>query len=89
MVMSLVASDLYEIRLIIQEEVSRGIEPLQSEIKALRNDIKEIYGMLVELQSSSITDKAFQKLSLEEKLFKLNAELLAAAKQAGITLPRN
>lgn len=83
--MSLTKSDLQEIRSVVQDVVA----PLQSEIHALRNDIKEIYDLISELQSTSVTDKEFKKRSLEEKLLTLNAELLAAAKQAGITLPRN
>jgi prefoldin subunit 5 len=65
------------------------LEPLANEITALRNDIKEIYNMISELQSATITDKEFKKRSLEEKLLTINAELLSAAKQAGIVLPRN
>jgi prefoldin subunit 5 len=87
--MSLTQSDLQEIRSIVQSVVEPLIEPLANEIKALRSDIKEIYQMISELQSATITDKEFKKRSLEEKLLSLNAELLAAAKQAGITLPRN
>lgn len=83
--MSLTQSDLQEIRSIVQS----AIEPLANEIKALRNDIKEIYGMIAALQKSTITDKEFGRRTLEEKLLTLNAELLAAAKQAGVTLPRN
>jgi uncharacterized protein (UPF0335 family) len=64
--MSSTQGDSQEIRSIVQSVVQPNveplIEPLSNEIKALRNDIKEIYGMI--------------------------AELLAAAKQAGITLPR-
>ncbi len=98
--MSLTQGDLQEIRSIVesvvdpivrsavQSTVEPLIEPLAGEIKALRNDIKEIYEMIAELQSATITDKGFKKRSLEEKLLTLNAELLAAAKQAGITLPR-
>ena len=83
--MSLTQDDLQQIRSIVMEVV----EPLSNEIKALRNDIKEIYKMIAEIQSGAITDKEFQRKSLEEKLLTINAELLAAAKQAGITLPRN
>lgn len=86
--MSLTANDLQEIRTIVRDEVSRQIEPLNGEIQALRNDIKEIYRMPAELQSITITDKVFEKLSLEKKLLTLNAKLVAAAKQAGVTLPR-
>ncbi len=45
--------------------------------------------MIADLQKSTITDREFSKKSLEEKLLTLNAELLAAAKQAGIVLPRS
>ncbi len=86
--MSLTQSDLQEIRSIVQGVIEPHIKPLAGEIKALRNDIKEIYDMISEIQSAPITDKAFKKRSLEEKLLTLNTELLAAAKQAGITLPR-
>lgn len=91
--MSLTQDDLQQIRTIVHETVEAIVtpmlEPLANEIKALRTDIKEIYVMLAKLQSSAITDEEFKKRSLEEKLLTLNAELLAAAKQAGITLPRN
>lgn len=87
--MSLTQGDLQEIRSIVRGVVEPLITPLANEIQALRNDIKEIYAMIAELQSSTITDKNFKKRSIEEKLLTLNAELLAAAKQAGITLPRN
>jgi hypothetical protein len=32
--------------------------------------------------------KRYEKLSLEEKLLQLNQELLATAREAGVTLPR-
>lgn len=46
------------------------------------------------INSNNITDvayfdyKDFKKLELEKKLLTLNAELISAARQAGITLPR-
>ena len=98
--MSLTQDDLQQIRTVVAsvvEEVVRPtvqsaveplIEPLQNEIQALRNDIHEIYDMLADLQSATITDKEFKKRNLEDKLLTINAELLAAAEQAGITLPR-
>jgi DNA mismatch repair protein MutH len=99
--MSLTQSDLQKIRIIIHDEVSiivrnevgnqleNKFEPLKNEIRALRNDIHEIYDMISDLQTSTITDKKFNKLTLEKKLLTLNAELLATAKQAGVTLPRS
>ncbi|HJP81180.1 MAG TPA: hypothetical protein VJ841_02200 [Candidatus Saccharimonadales bacterium] len=98
--MSLTSSDLNEIRNIVESVVSNVVEsvvsrqlderlrPLQGEIEALRNDVKEIYGMIAELQSKIEPDSTFQKMTIEQKLLKLNTELLAAAKQAGISLPR-
>lgn len=82
--MSLTQTDLLQIRGIVEE----AVEPIHGKLNALHNDIKEIYDMLADLQHSTITDKKFSKLSIEEKLLKLNAELLAAAKQANIKLPR-
>ena len=82
--MSLTTDDLQDIQTIIKDEIN----PLRGDIEALSNDIKEIYEMISELQSSTITDKSFKKKSLEDKLLTVNAELLAMAKQAGITLPR-
>jgi len=64
------------------------IRPIRGELLALRDDIKEIYNMISELQGKITPDKQFQKLSLEQKLLKMNSELLAVAKQAGISLPR-
>ena len=94
--MSLTNDDLQAIRDIIKDEVSsivRGtvkeeLRPMSEELEALRNDIKEIYDMLSGLESEVAPDAQFTKLSLEQKLLRLNSELLAAAKQAGISLPR-
>ena len=82
--MSLTSTDLADIRGILKEE----LKPLQGELEALRNDIKEIYDMISDLQNKILPEKQFQKLSVEQKLLKLNSELLFAAKQAGIQLPR-
>jgi len=82
--MSLTREDLQEIRSIIQEEV----RPLAGELEALRNDIKDIYDMIADLRRNTAFDKDFEKLTLEQKLLRVNSELIAAAKQAGISLPR-
>jgi hypothetical protein len=90
--MSLTTSDLDQIRIIIESSLSKQTDdvtkPIQGELEALRNDIKDIYDMLAEVQKNLLPDSQFQNLTLEQKLLKLNAELLAAAKQAGISLPR-
>ncbi|CAN5430238.1 hypothetical protein BH10PAT3_BH10PAT3_0560 [soil metagenome] len=90
--MSLTTTDLNEIRSVIESALTKQtkeiIRPIQDELQGLRNDIKEIYDMISDLRSTIPSNKLFQKLSVEQKLLKLNAELLYAAKQAGITLPR-
>jgi hypothetical protein len=82
--MSLTQEDLQQIEAIFD----RKLNPVLGELAALREDIKEIYDMITKLQSGAISDVGFSKKSLEEKLLTLNTELLAAAKQAGIILPR-
>lgn len=82
--MSLTQEDLQHIGAIFD----RKLNPILGELTALRENIKEIYESITKLQSDTISDIGFSKKSLEEKLLILNAELLAAAKQAGITLPR-
>jgi hypothetical protein len=86
--MSLTQDDLQQIGALFDDKLDRKLVPIINELKALREDIKEIYAMITELQASTITDSKFSKKSLEDKLLTLNAELLAAAKQAGVTLPR-
>lgn len=93
--MSLTQEDLQQIRSVVRDEVSSQLVPVHKKIddlagtvEALSNDIKEIYGMIAELQRGTVTDASFQKLSLEQKLLRLHAEVVAAAKQAGVTLPQ-
>ena len=66
--------------------LNMSMDELSGRVEALENDIKEIYIMLA--NETQITDKKIAKFSLEEKLLKLNAELISTAKQAGIVLPR-
>jgi hypothetical protein len=73
---------------IVRGTVQEELHPIHGGLEALRNDIKEVYDMISEIQDKLTLDKQFQNLSLEQKLLKLNSELLAAAKQAGISLPR-
>jgi hypothetical protein len=86
--MSLTATDFQEIRNILKDELTNELTPVKGELMALRNDIKEIYAMISGLEHSTITDKNFKKLSLEQKVLTLNADLVNVAKQAGISLPR-
>jgi hypothetical protein len=78
----------YEVSTIVRSTIQEELSSTNGELEALRNDIKGIYDMIADLQGRATPSKQFQKLSLEQKLLKLNSELLAAAKQAGISLPR-
>jgi len=86
--MSLSATDLLEIRSIFKDELRKELEPIKGDLEALSNDVKELYEMIASLQHSAVTDPKFKRLSIEKKLLALNAELLEAARQVGITLPR-
>lgn len=57
--MSLTQDDLQQIRSVVQD----ALLPLENEIKAIRNDIKELYDMIAKLVSGTITDKDFNKKS--------------------------
>lgn len=89
--MSLTATDLSEIRSVIESALNRqtqeAILPIQNEIAALINDVKEIYDMIADLQKNP-ANSSFNNLPLEQKILELNSKLISAAKQAGITLPR-
>jgi Skp family chaperone for outer membrane proteins len=89
--MSLTTNDLDQIRSVVESALAKqteeSIKPIQGEMEAIRNDIAEIYDMITDLQKGSPSDKTFQKLSIEKKLLRLHAELVEAAKQAGVTLP--
>ncbi len=86
--MTLTTTDLSEIRAIVREEVGSQVAPLAGRIEALENDVKEIYAMLSRMEKLLMPDKEFQKLSVERKLLKLNRDLQAMAREAGVSLPR-
>jgi uncharacterized protein (UPF0335 family) len=91
--MSLTQEDLLQIRNLVREEVTtvieREIEPLRGEIQAWRNDIKDIYDMISQLEKRSAGfDKSFERLSDEQQIMQLYAAVTALAKRKGVTLPR-
>ena len=89
--MSLTTNDFEEIRNIIESALSKqsaeAIKPIQDELEAFGNDIKEIYDMISDLQKSNNSDRPFKKLSIEKKLLNIHSDLVEAARQAGVTLP--
>lgn len=94
--MSLTAQDLMQIRTAIREEaesiISARIEPrfdsLDGRIEALDNDVKDIYKMISELQKLTRQAAHFEKYDLEQKVLKTYRSIIAIAKEAGVTLPR-
>lgn len=91
--MSLTKDDLQQIRSIVREEVDSAIDAkinprlgaLEQEVKAIHNDLKEIYDEIEGLKALP-SDSTFAKLSLEQQLRVLHKGLMTAAKQAGIDL---
>ena len=81
--MSLTFNDLQSIREIVKET----IDPIKGDLEALSNDVKEIYSMLANLEKRAAEYPDFNKKNLEQKLLSLHADIVAAAKQAGVTLP--
>ncbi|HEU0266354.1 MAG TPA: hypothetical protein VFQ70_01895 [Candidatus Saccharimonadaceae bacterium] len=77
-----------EIRADIRE-IGEKLGTIDGCVEALEADIKELYFMQTGRQNSVLTDKKFSKLPLEKKILVFNSELIALAKQAGVTLPRN
>lgn len=69
-------------------QVKSSLVSLEDKVTTLEADIKEIYLMLADLQNTQLPNRSFKKLTLEQKLLKINTELLATAKEAGISLPR-
>ena len=71
--MNLTTDDLQAIREIIKTEltitvreaVKEELMPISGELEALRNDVKDIYEMLSDLEGKVAPDKQFSKLSLE------------------------
>lgn len=86
--MALTTEDLSEIRNIFESaldtQTGQIIKPIQNEIAALRDDIKEIYEMLGTLQ---VSDNDSDNQTIEDKILSLHRDLKIAAKQAGVTLP--
>ena len=60
-----------------------AIRRLEDRIETLENDVKEIYSMLADVQNGG---KKFSRLTLEQKLRLTHRQVLAMAKEAGVTL---
>ena len=69
--------------------LSVKLSSINGKLTALENDVKETYDIITKLQKSAITDRKFRQHSIKQRVLTLNAELLAVAKDSGITLPRS
>ncbi|MBX6334825.1 hypothetical protein IRY61_05830 [Candidatus Saccharibacteria bacterium] len=94
--MSLTQNDLLQIRAIVREEIDRAVGPLASEVKALREDVKEIYDMIKALEKrvanlekqAVIIDESFAKLPVKEQILRMHAMIVELAKKEGVVLPK-
>ncbi len=92
--LDVIESDIDELKTDVSElksdmrQVKKSLDRLEGRVEALESDVKDVYLMLADFQKAQLPDKQFKKLNLEQKLLKINAELLATAKEAGISLPR-
>ena len=69
-------------------EVKATLHSLDDRVQLLEVDVKEIYHMIADLQKQNTTTAGFAKLPLEKKILKAYADIVAMAKEAGVSLPR-
>ena len=69
-------------------EVKSILHSLDDRVQLLEVDVKEIYHMIADLQKQNATTTGFAKLPLEKKILKAYADIVAMAKEAGVSLPR-
>lgn len=73
---------------IVSTRIDPRFDMLEGRIKALDNDIKDIYKMISTLQKLTRQAAHFEKYDLEQKVLKTYKNILAIAKEAGIILPK-
>ena len=77
-----------EIESVIAARIEPRFDSLDGSIEALNNDIKDIYEMITELQKLTRPVAHFEKHDLEQKILTTYKNIIAIAKEAGVTLPR-
>ena len=70
-------------------EVKATLHSLDDRVQLLEVDVKEIYHMIADLQKQNAVTTGFAKLPLEKKILKAYADIVAMAKEAGVSLPRS
>ncbi len=84
---SLTSQDLLQIRQVVEAVIDHNLEPIVGVLEALRNDTKDIYDMLAEINKNSVhVGASFQKLSVKEQIFQLNATLIDLEKKSIVLL---
>ena len=69
-------------------EAKSILHSLDDRVQLLEVDVKEIYHMIADLQKQKAATTGFAKLPLEKKILKAYADIVAMAKEAGVSLPR-
>jgi hypothetical protein len=67
-------------------EVKDSLGRLEGRVEAVEADIKELYAM-VSAQRPTYAGKKLAKLSMEQKVLQMHAEVKLLAQGAGVTLP--
>ena len=82
-----IQNELAAIRNDLKEIYDRLIS-LETRMTNMEGRMTNMEGRMTRLESKIMPDKEFEKLTVKQKLLRLNSELLIAAKQAGVSLPR-
>lgn len=68
------------------QPVKESLARLEGTVEALENDIKDIYGMVSDLQKAVFPRGHSKKQTLEDKIRQAHTDVLLVAKQAGVSL---
>ena len=68
------------------QPVKESLARLEGTVEALENDIKDIYGMVSDLQAAVFPRGRGKKQTLEDKIRQAHSDVLLVAKQAGVSL---
>jgi chromosome segregation ATPase len=68
-------------------EVKAQLDDIDGRLKAVEADIKELYGMMSDMQKQTGEQKQFAQQSIEQQILQTYDNLRLIARQAGVTLP--
>jgi chromosome segregation ATPase len=61
---------------------------MDGRLTALEADVKELYGMVAQVQKAQAGDRKFAALSTDAKIRRLQSQVIALAEAEGVKLPR-